>query len=284
MGEQAQLPTPVEQSVLPKVEIRLPAPTAWPIIFAFGVCLLFAGLVTSASISVLGAALSLVGAAGWFQDVLPHEKCEVLWISERPQPVVTAHPEVERIGGIGQIDRARLPLTIYPVSAGVKGGLAGSIAMAILAMLYGIVSGHGIWYPINLVAAGFFPRLVSETNTQLSAFHLDVFLAATGIHLTTSLVVGLLYGAMLPMIPQRPILLGGLVAPIMWTGLLYTILGIINPALDERISWLWFAISQLGFGLVAGIVVSRQERVRTWQNASFAVRAGVEAQGMGKEE
>jgi hypothetical protein len=30
---------------------------------------------------------------------------------------------------------------------------------------------------------------------------------------------------------------------------------------------------------VAGIVVSRQERVRTWQHVPFAIRAGVEAPG-----
>jgi hypothetical protein len=38
-------------------------------------------------------------------------------------------------------------------------------------------------------------------------------------------------------------------------------------------------ISQIGFGLVAGIVVSRQVRVRTWQYLPFAVRAGIETPG-----
>ena len=45
------------------------------------------------------------------------------------------------------LHRARLPLEIYPISAGVKGGLAGSVAMAVLAMLYGVVGQHSIWYP-----------------------------------------------------------------------------------------------------------------------------------------
>jgi hypothetical protein len=30
---------------------------------------------------------------------------------------------------------------------------------------------------------------------------------------------------MLPMFPRRPILLGGIIAPVMWTGLLYSVLG-----------------------------------------------------------
>ncbi len=35
--------------------VELPAPTAWPIVLAFGLTLVFAGLVTSASVSLLGA-------------------------------------------------------------------------------------------------------------------------------------------------------------------------------------------------------------------------------------
>ena len=51
----------------------LPAPTAWPFVLALGVSLIFAGLLTNASISILGAVLYLAGAVGWFRQVLPHE-------------------------------------------------------------------------------------------------------------------------------------------------------------------------------------------------------------------
>ena len=43
--------------------------------------------------------------------------------------------------------------------------------------------------------------------------------------------------------------------------------------------WPWFVLSQIAFGIVAGIVVSRQERISTWQPLPLAVREGVEAQG-----
>ena len=49
------------------------------------------------------------------------------------------------------------------------------------------------------------------------------------------MLVGLLYGAMLPMLPRRPVLLGGILAPVLWTGILHSFMGIINPALDARI-------------------------------------------------
>jgi formate-dependent nitrite reductase membrane component NrfD len=176
-----------------------------------------------------------------------------------------------------ELQRARLPLEIYPISAGVKGGLAGSVAMAVLAMLYGIISGHGIWYPINLLSAGFFPT--RTTMAQIAAFHWDALIIASILHLICSLLVGLLYGAALPMFPRRPVLLGGVIAPVLWSGLIHSILDALDPVLNQRIDWLWFVISQIGFGIVAGIIVSRQVRVRTWQYLPFAVRAGIEAPG-----
>jgi hypothetical protein len=258
--------------------LQLPAPTAWPIILAFGITLLFAGLLTAVSVSILGAVLALAGVVGWFRDVLPHEAHETVPVSSKVEPVITTRPEVARVGWItDEVNRSWLPLEIYPVSSGIKGGLAGSVVMAILAIIYGIASKHGIWYPINLLAAGFFPARV--TSAGIAAFHWDAFLIATTVHLVTSLIVGLLYGAMLPMFPRRPILLGGFVGPILWSGLLYSILGIVNPVLNQRIDWFWFVLSQLGFGIVAGIVVSHQERIHTWQHLPFALRAGMETTG-----
>ena len=269
---------PIETRKIPPATLQLPAPTAWPIVLAFGITLLFAGLLTAIPVSILGAVLALAGTVGWFRDVLPHEAHETVLVSDKVEPVVTTRPEVARVGWITEeLNRSWLPLEIYPVSAGIKGGLAGSVAMAILALIYGIASKHGVWYPINLLAAGFFPARV--TTAGIAAFHLDALLIAAAVHLITSLIVGLLYGAMLPMFPRRPILLGGFVAPILWSGLLYSSLGIVNPVLNQRIDWFWFVLSQLGFGIVAGIVVSRQERVHTWQHLPFALRAGMEATG-----
>jgi hypothetical protein len=258
--------------------VELPAPTAWPIVLAFGVALLFTGLVTTDAVSILGAILTVAGCVGWFRDVLPHQKHESVPVAEGVMPVATTHRQVARVDWITkEMNRARLPLEIYPISAGVKGGLAGSVAMAALAVLYGVISGHGMWYPINLLTVGFFPE--RSTLEQISAFHLQSLIIASILHLLVSVLVGLLYGAMLPMFPRRPILLGGVIAPIMWSVVIHSILEAVNPVLNQRINWLWFVVSQIGFGLVAGIVVSRQARVRTWQYLPFAVRAGIEAPG-----
>jgi hypothetical protein len=107
---------------------------------------------------------------------------------------------------------------------------------------------------------------------------------ATILHLICSVLVGILYGVALPMFPRRPILLGGVIAPVLWSGLIHSIVNALDPVLSQRIDWLWFVISQIGFGIVAGIVVSRQERVRTWQYLPFAARAGIETSGATDEK
>jgi hypothetical protein len=263
--------------------VELPAPTVWPFVLAFGISLLVTGLVTNESVSVLGAILSITGAVGWFRNVLPHEAHESVAVLHEQPVIATTRREVAHVAAGDKPQRAWLPLETYPVSAGVKGGLIGSAVMAGLAMLYGLVSHHGIWYPINLLVAGFFPGAVNATAAQASEFHLSALLIAIPIHLITSVLVGLLYGAMLPMFPRRPVLLGGVIAPAMWSGVLYTMLDMINPVMNQRIDWLWFVLSQVGFGVVAGVVVSRQQRIRTYQGLPFAVRAGLEAPGVMKE-
>jgi hypothetical protein len=263
--------------------VEMPAPTARPITLALGLTLLFAGMVTSGAVSVLGAIVAMAGAVGWFRDVLPHEAHETVAVTEEVATVTTTRREVARLAVANELQRAYLPLEIYPISAGVKGGLAGSVAMAVVAMLYGLISQHSIWYPINLLAAGFLPGAMTDTTAKIAAFNLTVFLIAAAIHLITSLLVGVLYGAMLPMFPRRPILLGGFIAPVFWTGLIHSILGIVNPVLNQRIHWLWFVASQVAFGIVAGIIVSRQERIRTWQRLPLLYRSGTEASGLQDE-
>src|SRR6266702_5666695 len=205
-------------------EIEVPAPTAWPFVLAVGFTLLFAGLLTSVSVSVLGAVLALAGCAGWFKEVFPRQHEEVVPIVPEDLRVSTERPVVERLPIATDQVRAWLPVKTYPVSAGVKGGLAGSVAMAVLACAYGVLKAGSIWYPINLLAAVVYRESLRLGPTQLHSFHADSFTIAFLLHGLVSILVGLLYGAMLPMFPRRPILLGGLVVPVLWSGLLYTIL------------------------------------------------------------
>ena len=260
-------------------EVILPAATAWPLVLAFGFTLLFSGLLTSASVSALGAVLMIAGAVGWFRDVLPHEREEAVPVIAVEEPVVTTRRVVERLPVAADQLRAWLPLQTHPISAGVKGGLAGSVAMAVLACLYGLLKAGSIWYPINLLAGSIYAQWEKLTPSDLYQFHVVTFAISLFLHLVISTSVGLLYGAMLPMFARHPILLGGLIAPVLWSGLEYTMLGLLNPVLESHIDWLWFMASQVAFGVVAGLVVVRQPWKVTRENVSFTLRAGIEAPG-----
>jgi len=263
-------------------EIEVPAPTAWPLVLAFGFTLVFAGLLTSASVSVLGAVLSVAGCVGWFREVFPREHEEVVPVIAEDLRVSTERRVVDRLPVAVSAEqlRAWLPIHTYPISAGVKGGWAGAVAMAVLACAYGLLKTGSIWYPINLLAAAVYAQSLKLGPAQLNSFHADSFAIAVGLHGFVATVVGLLYGAMLPMFARRPIVLGGLIGPVLWSGLLYTMMGLLNPLLASHIDWLWFTASQVAFGIVAGTVVIRQSRVTTRENLPFAMRAGIEAPGI----
>jgi hypothetical protein len=260
-------------------EIEVPASTAWPLVLAFGFTLIFAGLLTSASLSVLGVVLGIAGCVGWFREVFPHEHEETVPVVFKEPRIASERRVVERVPVAPDLVRAWLPLETYPVSAGMKGGLAGGAAMAVLACAYGVLKAGSIWYPINLLAATVYAESLKLGPTQLNSFHGDSFAIALVLHGIGSIFVGLLYGAMLPMFARRPIVLGSLIGPVLWSGLLYSIMQLLNPLLASHINWFWFIASQIAFGVVAGVVVMRQQRVSTRENLPFVLRAGIEAPG-----
>jgi hypothetical protein len=245
-------------------------------VLALGITLVIAGMVTHWVISLLGLVLLLRSMVGWFFEVLPHEHHASVPIQAGEITISSQRRTREKLAAEPN-HRKILPVETFSVMAGIKGGIAGGIAMIIPASLFGLIRFHSVWYAVNLLAAGGFIGWAGESNAFLAQFHLLGLLAAFGIHAVTSLLVGLLYGAMLPMFPRKPILTAGFIAPFLWTGIIYSALGVISPILNARIDWLWFVISQIAFGLVCGFVVNLQVKVRTPQFRAlpFAVRAGL---------
>ena len=256
--------------------VHLPAPTAWPLVLALGMALILAGFVTSGVVSLLGLLLTIFGSVGWFRQVLPMEVHEESVVNVEMIELVSTRTSIDRLP-IESMHRKILPVESFKFTTGLKGGLAGGLAMTVPAAIFSIVKYHSVWYAMNLLAAGGFVSWAGASNAFLAQFHLQGLLAALAIHGAASLLVGLLYGAILPMFPWKPILTAGFLAPLMWTGLLYSVLGIVSPILNQRIDWFWFIPSQMAFGLVAGFVVNLDAKVRTpqFQSLPFAVRAGV---------
>ena len=259
--------------------VHLPAPTAWPFLLALGLTLVFASFVTNMAIGALGLFLSVISAVGWFRNVLPHEAHEHVEVEEEFVTLLTPVEKVARIE-VDETHRAQLPLHTFSLGSAIKGGIAGGIAMVIPAEIYGIVRFHSIWYVVNLLGGAGVGNWVNPSIEEMSHFRLSAFITANIIQGSVTLLVGLLYGAMLPMWPKRPILLGGIIAPAIWTGLLHSTLGIVNPFLADRIDWWSFAASQVIFGLVAGYTVVKLGQIKQLAQVPLSVRLGVETPGL----
>lgn len=259
--------------------IHLPAPTAYPFLLALGITLICASLVTNPAIAWLGGLLTVVSTVGWFRQVLPHEKHEHVAVEEEIVSLVSPSEKVARIE-VDETHRAQLPLHTFSLGSAIRGGIAGGLAMVIPAEIYGIIRFHSIWYVVNLLGGAGVGTWTNPSDEQLRHFRLGAFITANIIQGAVTLLVGLLYGAMLPMWPSHPILLGGIIAPGIWTGLLYSVIGIINPYLAARIDWWSFAASQVIFGLVAGYVVAKQGHISRLKQVPLPVRLGVESPGL----
>ena len=259
--------------------IQLPRPTAWPLVLALGISLIMAGMVTNIAVGILGLLLSIAGAVGWALQVLPHEAHEAVPVSSEEITVTTTRTVMERPARrpASHAPRTILPIETFRITTGIRGGIAGGVAMIVPATLFSLLKYHSLWYSVNLLAAGGFVSWAGASDAFLSQFHLQGLLAGVLIQGFTSLLVGLLYGAMLPMFPRYPILTAGFMAPLLFTGIVNSALGIVSPILNQRIDWFWFVVSQIAFGLVCGYVVNLQARVRTPQFRAlpFAVRAGL---------
>ncbi len=260
--------------------VELPAPTVWPLVFALGVALISAGLLSSAYVSLAGGLLVLGAATGWWRQVLPverHEHVALDAVDTAPRKVVIP---VEYLRAGKEKHRIRIGVKISPFSAGFKGAVVGGIGMAGVAMLFGIISQGSIWYPINLLAAAAVPSLATASVEQLRQFSMPGLVLGAIIHGLGSLLVGVLYAVMLPMFPRKAFWWAGVSAPILWSGLIASILGFVNPALTDRIDWRWFVASQLAFGLTGGYVVARSVDIESRRDWPLELRAGLEAPGL----
>src|ERR1700758_2736829 len=259
-----------------KEPIEMPASTAWPIILDFGITLCSASVVTNAGVGLAGLVLVCCGIPGWARQVLPHEHHELIEVRARTFVPLSLRTTVAHLQ-VNEIHRAFLPVESYPVVSGLKGGIAGGIVMIFPALLYGYLTQHSIWYAVNLLGGAGVAHWTNATTADIAAFHWNGLIIATVIHAAICMLIGLLYGAMLPMWPRQPILLGGIVAPLLWTGFVHSILGFVNPAFNARIAWGWFSLSEILFGIVAGVVVTRSGKIRTHQTLPFILRMGIEA-------
>ena len=262
--------------------VEVPAATPWPFVTAFGLALLFAGLVTSLAVSVVGVVVVLAGAVGWFRVVMPVQQEESVRVVPTLAATVTSSTRrVDHLQPGAGGHRIRIPVQVHPYSAGLLGGAVGGVGMAIIACLYGLLAHGSIWYAINLLAAAALPSLSDAGPEVLNTFQLAGFVVALLTHVLFSLFVGLMFATILPMMPSRfTAFWGSFLAPVLWTALIASTLQLINPALNSKIAWSWFIASQIAYGLITGYIVAHSKWVETQQDWPLAARAGIEAPGL----
>jgi hypothetical protein len=259
---------PVQPQPKPRT-VELPAPTGWPFVMAVGITLLGAGIVTNLALTAVGAILFLIAGTAWARLVFaPGVGIEEVPLAPREMRPRTIH---ELPGMVETLEegmpghRLTLPEKIHPYSAGAKGGFVGAFTMTVPALIYTLVSHHGLWFPLNMLVGMVMqlPHLPdgSLDIAALEQFRFSWFVIGVVIHGVISVTLGLMYGVMLPMLPGRPLVWGGLIAPLLWTGATYSFMGVLNPALHSVVHWPSFIASQFVYGLTVGFVVLRSEEV-----------------------
>lgn len=243
--------------------VEMPLPTPWPMVLALAITLLASGYVTDWVLSILGGVLFLCAISGWVWQLFPGRgEAEFAWrpADQRPKRVDEAKLRIETRPS-RLIRRMQIPEKVHPYSAGLRGGLVGGAAMCVVAGAYGLISGRGVWYPVNLLAAMVMTSFNDADKLQLEQFNLTALIIGSVIHLIISAGAGLFYGILLPTLPRWPVLWGGIVAPLLITGANYGFMGVLNPVMNARVDWPWFIASQFVFGLVTGWIVVRSEMV-----------------------
>jgi hypothetical protein len=127
--------------------------------------------------------------------------------------------------------------------------------MAVLACAYGVLKAGSIWYPINLRRSST-PNLLSRP-ARLYSFHAD-----TRDRLSRMAGVNPVVSARCFPCSRAGRLYWRLIGPVLWSGL-FTQYWAFSIHCSSHIDWPWFIASQVAFGIVAGIVVTKQSRMLT---------------------
>ena len=278
MSSDPQVISKLERTAEPDF-LSMPRPTIAPVVVALGLVLLGLGVATSAAFLVVGAMILISGLGIWVGQLLPgrgHFHEAMVKPSERFKPVKGVSGTVEQLRSGMPGYRLRMPAEVHPISAGFKGGIVGGLVMTLPALIYGLLSGHGLWYPANLLAGMVLPSVDRMSIGELERFQLSLLIVAVVIHAVNSMVFGMIYGVLLPTLPQisRPLAWGGLLIPLLWTAVSFGLMGLVNPLLRKGVDWPWFIASQFVFGVVAAMTIMWAGKLRPIPTGLLAGTAG----------
>jgi hypothetical protein len=158
-------------------------------------------------------------------------------------------------------DELAVPAMVHSVRTGAIGGALGGVAMALVAIGYGLISGIGPWLPVNVIAATFLRDLQTASIDQLSQFNLAALIIGLLMHAVLSIGLGILFVLILPTLPGTPIIWALTVGPLLWIIATILTLPLLNPVMTHIVDVPSFVVAHVAYGLVMGIYVARAKKV-----------------------
>lgn len=154
-----------------------------------------------------------------------------------------------------------VPAWVYPYRVGITGGALGGLAMVGVALIYGLVSGRGVWLPVNLVGATLVRDLQNAPIETLSEFNAAALVAGLLLHAAISVGLGFVFIVLLPTLPGPPIVWSLTVGSLLWSMASLLILPALNPAMAEHVEAGSFLIAHVAYGIVLGWWIPRTPKI-----------------------
>ena len=151
---------------------------------------------------------------------------------------------------------------VYSIEAGVIGGALGGLAMVLVAVVYGLFSGKGVWYPVNLIAAAVIRGWQNAPPELFTQFNPTGLIFGAAIHLIISVIIGVLFALLLPTLPGPPFLWAFVVGPVLWFGAYFGVLPLVNPVMVRNIDLPSFFYAHVFYSFVLGWWLQRSPQIK----------------------
>lgn len=169
-------------------------------------------------------------------------------------------------------ERITVPAEVLPYRVGFVGGIIAGVVMTLVMAGWGALTGRGIWFPVNLIAATVLPDLQAASFQTLAQFNPAGALIGTLIHFTLSIGLGFVFALLLPTLPGSTFLWALAIGPILWFTAQYLALPLINPRMEALVHTPSFAIAHVMYSLTLGWWTSRASKIACCEPGTVGIR------------
>src|SRR5262249_56591433 len=124
---------------------------------------------TQVVVAGAGGSVAVTAGVGGWRQVFPEPQLEHVPVLEEGVTFSAARSTIGRLAPGEEGHRVRIPVAVQPISAGIKGGLVGGAAMAIVVLIFRAGIQRGLLEPVNLLAAVAIPGMAEVSLGRLPA-------------------------------------------------------------------------------------------------------------------